>query len=147
MNWIIDTSIITRTIHSGNEQQQVAIDSLSKLRSQNETLCVVPQNLVEFWAVATRPIVSNGLGLTIEEAEIEIVQIKLHFVLKTEDETLFENWENLVKNYRVIGKTTHDARIVAAMQAHKITNLLTFNVSDFKRYSDIIKVFDPKEIV
>lgn len=146
MNWIIDTSVITRTIHNGNEQQQVAIDSLSKLRTQNETLCVVPQNLVEFWAVATRPVASNGLGLTIEEAESEILQIKLHFVLKTEDETLFENWENLVKNYRVIGKTTHDARIVAAMQSHKITNLLTFNVSDFKRYSDIINIFDPKEI-
>ena len=147
MNWIIDTSVITRTIHSGTEQQQIAIDSLSKLRIQNETLCVVPQNLVEFWAVATRPIVANGLGLTIEQAESEILQIKLHFVLKTENETLFENWENLVKKYRVIGKTTHDARIVAAMQTHNITNLLTFNVSDFKRYSDIINVFDPREII
>lgn len=146
MDWLTDTSIITRTIHTGNPLQQAAIDSLAKLRASGETLCIVPQVLVEFWAVATRPESSNGLGLTIEETENEIAQIKLHFILKTEDETVFDNWENLVKTYRVSGKTTHDARIVAAMQTHKIENLLTFNVSDFKRYSNIISVSAPQDI-
>ncbi len=147
MDWLTDTSIITRTIHVGNPLQQTAIDALAKLRTQGETLCVVPQNLIEFWAVATRPIASNGLGLSIEDTENEIAQIKLHFVLKAEDETIFENWEQLVKTYRVSGKTTHDARIVAAMQTHKIENLLTFNVSDFKRYSGAINVFAPQDVI
>ncbi|MCA1639831.1 MAG: hypothetical protein LC768_16145 [Acidobacteria bacterium] len=48
--------------------------------------------------------------------------------------------------YRVSGKTTHDARIVAAMQTHKIENLLTFNVSDFKRYSGAINIFAPQDV-
>lgn len=147
MSYLIDTSVIIRTIHNDSLQQIPAINALAKLRSQGEMLCVVPQNLIEFWAVATRPISANGVGLSIEEAESEIAQIKLHFVLKTEDKTIFENWQRLVKTYRVSGKTTHDARIVAAMQMHGIMNLLTFNVSDFQRYSSLISVKSPQDII
>lgn len=147
MDCLTDTSIITRTIHTGNPSQQTVIDALAKLRTRGETMCVVPQNLIEFWAVATRPIASNGLGLSVEDAENEIAKVKLHFVLKTENETIFENWEKLVKDFSVSGKTTHDARIVAAMQTHQIENLLTFNVADFKRYSSIINVFAPQDVM
>ena len=33
------------------------------------------------------------------------------------------------------GKTTHDARLVAAMNVHGISSILTFNVQDFARYA------------
>lgn len=44
------------------------------------------------------------------------------------------------------GKAVHDARIVAAMRSHSITNVLTFNIADFRRYSDIIHAVVPEEI-
>ena len=147
MSYLIDTSVLVRTINVGNPLQSAAIDSLSLLRTQGETLCVVPQNLIEFWAVATRPLSANGLGITLEEAENQIAEIKLHFILKPEDETIFENWESLVKIYHVSGKTTHDARIVAAMQTHRMKNLLTFNISDFQRYSPLIAIESPLDII
>jgi len=37
----------------------------------------------------------------------------------------------------VVGKAAHDARLVAAMNRHALSHLLTFNVSDFKRYPAI----------
>lgn len=40
--------------------------------------------------------------------------------------------------YKVVGKTAHDARLVAAMHAHGLTHLLTFNEPDFRRYAGII---------
>ncbi len=55
---------------------------------------------------------------------------------------LLDEWERVVTKYRVLGKNTHDARLVAAMKVHGIENLLTFNVQDFKRYPDI-SVLDP----
>lgn len=146
MSYLIDTSVLVRTIHTGNPLQSAAIDSLSLLRTQGEALCVVPQNLIEFWAVITRPVSANGLGLSLDDAENQITEIKLHFILKPENETIFKNWERLVKIYKVSGKTTHDARIVAAMQTHDITNLLTFNVSDFHRYSPFISIKSPQNI-
>ena len=37
---------------------------------------MAPQNLVEFWAVATRPQSENGLGLTAEQAAKELAGIQ-----------------------------------------------------------------------
>jgi predicted nucleic acid-binding protein len=146
MHWLIDTSVLVRTIHSGNPLQDIAVDALAELRLQQHDLCVIPQNLIEFWAVATRPRESNGLGLSTEDVASEIDQIKALFVLKDDSESIYEHWEDLVKRYRVVGKNSHDARIVAAMENHGIQHLLTFNVSDFQRYSEIIRIFTPQEI-
>lgn len=146
MSWLIDTSILVRTLDSGSPQQNAAVAALALLRSQDETLCIFAQNVIEFWAVATRPTENNGLGLSVEEARLQLDQVKLHFVLKADDETVFENWERLVEKYGVHGKAVHDARIVAAMQTHSIANILTFNIDDFRRYSDIIRAVVPHDI-
>ncbi len=146
MSWLIDTSVLVRTLDANSSQQSTAIDALARLRSQDETLCVFAQNLIEFWAVATRPKESNGLGLSVKEARSRLDQIKIFFVLKSDDETVFENWERIVDNYGVHGKTVHDARIVAAVQTNGIINILTFNTSDFARYSEIIQAVSPQDI-
>ena len=39
----------------------------------------------------------------------------------------------------------HDARLVAAMIVHGIPNLLTFNLPDFKRFTEIT-VISPEEV-
>lgn len=65
MSYLSDTSVIIRMVHTTSPQQQIAIDALDALRKQKEEICILSQNLIEFWAVATRPITSNGLGLTI----------------------------------------------------------------------------------
>ncbi|WP_238993744.1 hypothetical protein [Calothrix sp. PCC 6303] len=54
-------------------------------------------------------------------------------------------WEQLVVKYQVKGKQVHDTRLVAAMIAHQITHLLTFNTDDFKRFTEIT-VIEPRDI-
>lgn len=53
------------------------------------------------------------------------------FSLLEESPQILSNWLNLVTTNRVMGKRTHDARIIAAMLVNGITHLLTFNSSDF----------------
>ena len=78
--------------------------------ARNETLNVAVQNLVEFWAVATRHEGNeNGLGMTIETAMKELAALKELFPVLPEPSGLFEEWERLVTTYRVAGKNTHDA--------------------------------------
>ena len=101
-------------------------------------LNVVAQNLIEFWAVATRPEVSaNGLGMTIDVAIRELAVLKRLFPMLPESPSVYERWERLVATYRVSGKNTHDARLVAAMEVHGISKILTINVQDFNRYKDL----------
>lgn len=42
--------------------------------------------------------------------------------------------------HAVSGKNAHDARLVAAMLAHGLTHLLTFNDADFQRFTGITTV-------
>ena len=47
---------------------------------------------------------------------------------------------NLLQQTPVAGKQVHDANIVATMQAHGITHLLTHNTADFTRFAHLITV-------
>jgi predicted nucleic acid-binding protein len=120
--------------------------TILKLKKQGDFLCIIPQNIIEFWAVATRHLDKNGLGLSITQAEEESEKLKKIFILEFDIPQIFTEWESLVIQYQVMGKQVHDARLVAAMLAHNITHLLTFNVDDFKRFSDIVFV-DPRSVV
>jgi predicted nucleic acid-binding protein len=145
MSYLIDTNVLLRLIQDSHPMHDDAAGSIRKLLAINEELFIIPQNLIEFWAVATRPAKYNGLGLTLEKTEQELSRLKNIFVLRLDTATIFAEWENLVKLHKVAGRQVHDARIVAAMLAHGIKNLLTFNTDDFKRYTEIT-VADPENI-
>lgn len=81
MSWLLDTSVLVGTIHYGAPRHDPSIRAISLLLGRSEELVIVPQALVEFWAVATRPATANGLGLSTEDARKEIGQIKLNFAL------------------------------------------------------------------
>jgi predicted nucleic acid-binding protein len=107
---------------------------------------MVPQSVFEFWVVATRPIAVNGLGLSTAQAEAELMILDGFFPLLNDLPTLFAHWRALVRRYDCVGKPAHDARYVAALQAHGLTHLLTFNGHDFARYAGIT-VLDPPRVV
>lgn len=146
MSYLIDTNVLLRVVQKNSPMHTDARIAFVTLRKQNEKLCIIPQNLIEFWAVATRPLASNGLGLTPEEAEKAIKKLKRIFILFPDTPVIFTVWENLVTKYQVKGKQAHDTRLVAAMIAHQMTHLLTFNTADFTRFSEITAV-DPRTIV
>jgi predicted nucleic acid-binding protein len=70
-------------------------------------------------------------------AAVELARLKSMFILLSEIPAIYPLWESLVIQYRVAGKPAHDARLVAAMQAHGLTAILTFDHSGFSRYSGI----------
>lgn len=47
-----------------------------------------------------------------------------------------------MEQHAIIGKSAHDARLAAALLAHGIPAILTFNVRDFARYG-VFSVLDP----
>ena len=145
MSCAVDTNVLLRSIDVGHAAQAIAQDAMIALRNRGESLSVFPQNLIEFWAVATRPVANNGLGLNIDRAEAELSNLKYLFAFLPDTAEIFPEWERLVRYHQVIGKQAHDARIVAAMNVHKVTHLLTFNTDDFKRY-DKITVVSPSGV-
>jgi predicted nucleic acid-binding protein len=56
-------------------------------------------------------------------------------------EELLALWHDLVRTMGIVGARSHNARLVAAMQSHGITRLLTFNTGHFAIFP--ITVVDP----
>jgi predicted nucleic acid-binding protein len=55
-------------------------------------------------------------------------------------DAVYSEWRTLVTTHGVTGLRPYDARLVAAIQVHGVTHLLTFNVEDFRRYPEITVV-------
>lgn len=146
MSWLLDTNILTRLVEPGHATHRAALDAVKLLAGRGHKLCIVPQNLYEFWVVSTRPTGVNGLGRTAAETAAELAQLKALFVLLDETPSVYGAWERLVAATSVAGKNAHDARLVAAMMVHGLTHLLTFNAQDFRPYA-AITVMTPSEVL
>ena len=141
---LLDTNILLRLLQPHHPHNPLAERALAVLRSRNETIYIALQNMVEFWTVVTRPLGENGLGWSVERAAQELDTLKRLFILLPEV-PLEDEWERLVSAYRVSGKNTHDAHLVAAMRVHGIGSILTFNAPDFARYGQIV-VLEPGKL-
>ncbi len=145
MAYLPDTNIVLRLVNKKDPFHQVISRAIEKLEQIGEEIVIIPQILVEFWTVATRPTNVNGLGMTTGTAGKELENLQKLFTVLPENERIFDEWKRLVVKHGVSGKTTHDARIVAAMTVHKIENILTLNPNDFKRFTKITAI-KPQEI-
>jgi predicted nucleic acid-binding protein len=134
---LLDTNLLTRMTRSHDPQSGVARAAIQTLRLRGEQLIIVPQNLYEFWAVATRPAGpppagGNGLGMTPSQAGHWLRFFRRRFTLLPDREELTALWQDLIEAYGITGFRAHDARLVAAMQSYGFTRLLTFNSADFR---------------
>ena len=77
MRTLVDSNVLIARIAPERVEHQTAIDSVSRLLASTEELFVTPQNIAEFWRVATTPRRRpGGLGLTDVEAGLRRKNIK-----------------------------------------------------------------------
>ncbi|MCL1467622.1 type II toxin-antitoxin system VapC family toxin [Argonema galeatum] len=144
--YLLDTNVVLRFCNPDDLQHHLATVAISCLLTQADECFLTAQVLIELWVVATRPIEVNGLGWTTEKTRNIIDELLNRFPLLEEYPQIFPNWLDLVTTNKVMGKRTHDVRLIAVMLANKITHLLTFNPSDFAVKSSIT-VVRPQELV
>jgi predicted nucleic acid-binding protein len=145
MHCLLDTNILLRGLDRNHPQCHLVRRAILALRRKGNRLCLAPQNLIEFWAVATRPVDANGLGMSTEWAAAQLAKMKHFFAILPDSAEALPEWERLVIHHQVSGKKTHDARLVAAMNVQGVSHILTFNSADFSRYSGIT-VIEPQNL-
>ena len=96
-----------------------------------------PQNIAELWNAMTRPAARNGLGLSAADADQEVRAIETGMILLPDSEQVYREWRRIIVQHSVLGVQVHDARLAASMIVHGVTNILTFNVADFSRFSEL----------
>ncbi len=147
MRILLDTNIVLRLAQPSHSMHSVTRQAIVAFDYANVEMCLVPQVLYEFWSTATRPTgLPNGLGLPVSEVAQTLGELIDSYEFLDDDTGLFDRWRTLVATHAVQGKPSHDARFVAAMMGHGITNFLTFNTTDFTRYKNIT-VLSPVDIV
>lgn len=143
--YLADTNVLLRMADLHSTQNFAAGEAVARLLSQNHEIYLVPQVISEFWVVATRPTNVNGLGWSVETVELEVLRLLKELPVLPETPQLFSEWHRLVVQYRVMGKQAHDARLVAIMNEHSVTHILTFNVNNFRAYG--LTVVSPDDVV
>src|SRR5262249_18263347 len=145
MLYLVDTNVLLRHVQRSDPQHQVIRVALRTLRQHGEQLRFTPQNLVEFWCVCTRPTTANGFGLTVAETDRRARVIERLLTLLPDSPARHAQWRRLVVAHAVSGVQVYDARLVAAIRVHGVTNILTLNVDDFTRYPGLT-VVHPQDI-
>ena len=132
---LVDTNVLVRLVQlSGIPDEELA----SMLGEYN--VCTTFQNLAEFWSVATRRAVVNGLGLSIEAVSERVEKIRQVFEVLPDEPASLDIWVEICKKYQVSGKRVHDARIVATALANGVTVIATRNHSDFQGFQEVSMV-------
>jgi predicted nucleic acid-binding protein len=144
--YLLDTNIILRFSNPLDAQHELVTQAIYLLLAQGDECYLTPQVLIELWVVATRPSDVNGLGWSAQQTRSVINQLLDRFLLVDETPQIFFTWLGLVTDRQVIGKRTHDVRIVAVMVESGITHILTLNPQDFIGLSEIT-IAHPQNII
>lgn len=141
MPYMADTNILLRFVAPNDPNHALVRDVIYSLLTGSIEVCYTSQNLAEFWNVCTRPITArSGFGLSVEETDLRAKVIESYLTFLPDSEAVHLEWRRLVVTYSVMGVKVHDARLVAAMLVHGVTDILTFNTDDFKRFSQVTAV-------
>src|ERR1019366_6033800 len=143
---LVDSNILLRILRRNGADHALVADAVAALRRSGAILYFTHQNIAEFWNVATRPVSANAFGLSPREAEQEVRSLDRGMILLPDGPLVYAAWRDLVATHNVSGKQVHDARLVAAMIVHGVTNLLTLNTDDFARFHEI-KAVHPRALV
>jgi predicted nucleic acid-binding protein len=142
---LADTNVILRRLHRAHPQHRLAREAISRFSQPGNRVCVTSQNLIELWAVCTRPVANNGFGLSPDQTDRILARVEASVLRLPDSDQVYTEWRRLVTTHAVSGKKAHDARLVAAMTVHSVTRVLTFNADDFSRYPGIT-VLDPANL-
>lgn len=115
MTILLDTNILLRLTNTADPASAVTHMAVGALVGAGYAIHIVPQNLFEFWSVATRPLSINGLGLSIAECDQALTRLEAMFPLLGDTPDLPTEWRQLVRTHQCKGKVAHEARLVAAI--------------------------------
>jgi len=144
--YLADTNLILRLADPASPQHSIVIQALAQLFCRGDEVFLTPQNFIEFWAVAMRPVDANGFGWGSERTTREIAELQKRFPMLTESPDIFPRWLELVKRFSISGKRVHDARLVAVLQSHRVEKLITFNTADFA-FIPSPSLVDPRSLI
>lgn len=137
----VDTNILVSARIQASPDHEPARRGLEMAEAAGEPMAISRQVVREYLAVVTRPR-TWGARIPMPLALAGVAWMMESFEILEENPAVTENLLSLCRNYPVGGSQIHDANIVATMLTYGERRLLTFNMSDFRRYGDLIELVE-----
>jgi predicted nucleic acid-binding protein len=147
MPYLLDTGILLRLFDRRDPEHVTIREAVARIKVRGEELLTTSQNIGELWNVSTRPASARGgYGLSVQIVERRVAFLERQCRILFDDDACYSEWKRLLSTYNVTGVSVHDARVVAVMVRWGVTQLVTLNAEDFRRYQGIV-VRTPAELV
>ena len=132
-----DTNVLLSAVDRKRRLHAEAIHVLNELPNRGVALYVSGQIMREFLVVCTRNPDANGLGLSRPDAVRNAEAIVERSTMLDENRHVAVRLLDILRTTTCTGKQLHDANVVATMQEHGLTRLVTANLSDFRRFDGV----------
>jgi predicted nucleic acid-binding protein len=142
----LDTNVLLSATTPARQLHQAALTALNRWPNEGVELCTSGQVLREYVLVATRPLESNGLGLTVPDAiaNRDMLENRMRFLEETR--AVSARLRQIVLSLACTGKQVHDANVVATVLSHGVDRIVTENVDDFRRFEELVDLFALGEV-
>ncbi|HAV10257.1 MAG TPA: hypothetical protein DCX22_01375 [Dehalococcoidia bacterium] len=136
----LDTNLLIYAINEDSPWHSAAVALIDKINTGEVQACLSPQVLAEFYATVTNSKKVKH-ALTADEAVATVDGYIDSDILKLyPGEGTMKHTYEIAQRYRTKGLDIYDAQIVALMLENDVTTIYTANLSDFKRFKDIVAV-------
>ena len=139
----IDTNVLIYATRRTTSEHVAARAALARLETEGRSLWISFQILREYLAAVTRPQATTP-ALPMATAIADVRRFQQAFCVAEDRPAVLDRLLALLGAHFGAGRQVHDANIVATMLDHSIHRLLTFNATDFKRFSGIIELEPPQ---
>lgn len=133
----LDSNVLIAASVEEHPSHAIASALIERLATAGAITYVSPQVCREFLSVMTRAPVAGIAFSTVEALEV-LGGWLVESSLLDESGDVVGELLRLVARYDVKGKQVHDANVVATMIANRVSRLATLNLSDFRRYEDLL---------
>lgn len=128
MRWLLlDTNVLVYLSSSSSPLHLAARDAVRQLAEDAAGLALTGQNLLEFYTVATRSTADRGLGMSPAEAREQARRFASRLCVLDDRSVDWLGVLDLAVDENVRGRRVHDARLVAVMREHGLTEILSFD--------------------
>jgi predicted nucleic acid-binding protein len=136
---LIDTNLLVHANLSSSPHYLIAQNKIASYAQTGADLWISRQILREYLAVVTRPqTYSNPVPML--AAVADVTRFQTEYLVADDNEQVMQRLSALLSQVAIGGKQIHDANIVATMLAYGIRRILTENVSDFNRFTNLVDV-------
>src|SRR5512135_2767472 len=135
---LVDTNVLIYAVYPAVPQHASSRALIDRARQPGASLCVVPQNLAEFYATVTNPRRVTQAKSTTEALDaIDDLLALPGLTLLAVPPDIVTRLTQLLRQHPVQAQETYDAQLVATMLGNGVTTIYTHNTIDFQGFPGI----------